>query len=231
MPLCRVAWQTFAARLARAAPLLRGQVPFRQMSSGSVPGSSGENVIYYLCVVGATTAGGFYVYKTINSDKTRYNERIEDIQKRSTAEWKPKPWPPESLESDETETKEVTDANEEAKDAATEETEAVIAGDAQDLREELAESAESEKGEESPVEDANSGVPGGEQGAAANSAATQGTPDNVLNNEVLSSQEEIPEGTPALQTQERPDTSPMGKEATAAQTLQALEVSESNGNA
>lgn len=31
------------------------------MSSGSVPGSSGENLIYYLLVAGAAGAGGYYV--------------------------------------------------------------------------------------------------------------------------------------------------------------------------
>nr|XP_056711813.1 protein MGARP [Euleptes europaea] len=173
MPFCRVAWQTVASRFSRAAPLLRGHVPFRQMSSGNVPGSSGENLIYYLFVVGAASAASFYAYKTVTSDKTRYNERIEEIQRRNTAEWKPKPWPPQSLENDETETKEVTDTNEEAEDAAAEETEGVIAGESRVQSEEHAESTESEKGEESPVEEATSGVPGGEQDATANSEATQ----------------------------------------------------------
>ncbi|XP_060102727.1 protein MGARP-like isoform X2 [Heteronotia binoei] len=143
------------------------------MSSGSVPGSSGENLIYGLFVVGAAGAGIFYAYKVILSDHARYNERIEQIQQRNTEEWKPRPWPPPSLESDETETKEVTDIKEEAKDAAAEETAGVIADEPQVQSEEHAESTESEKGEESPVEEAASGVPGGEQDVSANSEATQ----------------------------------------------------------
>ncbi|XP_048364695.1 protein MGARP [Sphaerodactylus townsendi] len=147
-------------------------VPFRQMSSGNVPGSSGENLIYYLLVVGVSGAAGFYTYRTVSSDKARYNERIEDIRERNTAEWKPKPWPPQSLESDETETKEVTDTNEEAEEASAEEAEGVIADEPEVQSKEYAESAESEKGEESPVEEVTSGAPGGEQEAVANSEAT-----------------------------------------------------------
>ncbi|XP_015267104.1 PREDICTED: protein MGARP [Gekko japonicus] len=174
MPLCRVAWQTLTSRFARAAPQLRTRVPFRQMSS--VPGSSGENMLYSLFVVGAAGAGIFYAYRVIISDRARYNERIEQIQQRNTEEWKPKPWPPPSLESDDTdemETKEVTDTNEEAKGTAAEETEGVVAGKSEVQSEERAESTESEKAEESPAEGATSSVPGGEQDAPANSETSQ----------------------------------------------------------
>ncbi|XP_061440936.1 protein MGARP isoform X3 [Rhineura floridana] len=96
MHLCRVAWQTLASRLTRAAPFLRGHVPFRPMSSGSVTGSSGQKFIYYLIVIGAAGGGGLYAYKTVTSDNARYKKRLDNMQQRSTAEWKPKSWPPQS---------------------------------------------------------------------------------------------------------------------------------------
>ncbi|XP_053111664.1 protein MGARP isoform X2 [Hemicordylus capensis] len=205
MHLCRIAWQNLSSRLTRVTPLLRGHVPFRQMSSGSVPGSSGENLIYYLLVIGAAGAGGFYAYKTVSSDKARYNERIDDIKEKNTAEWKPKPWPPESLESDEMETKEVTEVSEEAK-PATEESEATITGESEVQSEGPTESAEAEKREESPVEEASSGVQEEEQDAAASSEAapTQGTPENALDTKVLSPEEENLEGSAVPAAQERP---------------------------
>nr|XP_060634910.1 protein MGARP [Anolis sagrei ordinatus] len=176
MYLCRVAWQSLASRLTRAAPLLRGHAPFRQMS-GSVPGSSGENIIYYLLVIGAAGAGGFYAYRTISSDKARYNERIEDIQQRTTAEWKPKPWPPQSLENEETDAnEEVAEASEEAKDGAEEaetkeEAEAITTDEAQVQNSTTTESTEVEKEENLPTEEASPDV----QETAASGSGTDET--------------------------------------------------------
>lgn len=89
----------------------------------SVPGGSGENIVYsVLCggaLVGALsyvsllTAGSgwgswdltffdwtFYIvpqaYSTVNSDHNRFNSRLEDIRSRPKAEWVAKPWPPKS---------------------------------------------------------------------------------------------------------------------------------------
>ncbi|XP_077156374.1 uncharacterized protein LOC143819110 [Paroedura picta] len=173
MPLFRVAWQTLASRFGRAAPQLYGHVPFRQMSSGSLLGSSRENLIYGLLAVGFSGACIFYSYRMVTLDNMKYRERIELMEKRTKHEWKPRPWPPSSLESDESETKEATDTSEEPKVAAAEESEGVIGGESQVQSEEHAESMELEKGEESPVEEATSAVPGGEQEAPANSEATQ----------------------------------------------------------
>nr|XP_008110090.1 PREDICTED: protein MGARP [Anolis carolinensis] len=180
MYLCRVAWQSLASRLTRAAPVLRGQASFRQMS-GSVPGSSGENIIYYLLVIGAAGAGGFYAYRTISSDKARYNERVEEIQQRSTAEWKPKPWPPQSLENEETDAKEeVPEASEEAKDAVEkgaeetetkEEDEAITTDEAQVQNPTNTESTKVEKEENSPTEEASPAV----QETAASGSGTDET--------------------------------------------------------
>ncbi|XP_066487853.1 protein MGARP [Tiliqua scincoides] len=210
MHLCRVAWQTVAARLTRAAPLLRGHVPFRQMSSGSVPGSSGENLIYYLLVAGAASAGGYYAYKTVTSDKVRYNERVEDIQQRTTAEWKPKPWPPQSLESDEMETNEAAEASEEAKPATTEETEA---GESEVQNERQTVPTEAEKEEKSPVVEASSDVQEEKQDAPASSEAaqTKGTPEDVSDSKDVSSQENL-EGTLAPASQEKLDTASLDEE-------------------
>nr|XP_034967674.1 protein MGARP [Zootoca vivipara] len=170
MHLCSVAWRPLARRLTQgAAPFVRRQAPFRQMSSGSVPGSSGENIIYYLLVAGATAAGGFLAYRTISSDKARYNERISDMQQRTAAEWKPKPWPPQ--ENDETEANETIAASEEVKDAV-EETAAVTTGESEVENEKHTESAEAQREVESPVEEASSGVQE-EQDAPSSSEAAQ----------------------------------------------------------
>ncbi|XP_028599666.2 protein MGARP [Podarcis muralis] len=173
MHLCSFAWRPLARRLTQgAAPFVRGHAPFRQMSSGSVPGSSGENFIYYLLVAGAAAAGGFLAYRTVTSDKSRYNERISDMQQRTVAEWKPKPWPPQSLENDETEANETTDASEEVKDAVEEETAAVTTGESEVQNEKHTESAEAQREDESPVEEASSGVQE-EQDAPSSSEAAQ----------------------------------------------------------
>ncbi|XP_062992497.1 protein MGARP isoform X2 [Elgaria multicarinata webbii] len=211
MYLCRVAWQTVASRLARAAPLLRGHVPFRQMSSGNVPGSSGENMIYYLFLFGAATTGGIYAYRTVTSDKARYNERINDMQQRNTAEWKPKPWPPQSLESDETD--EVTEGSEEEKDA-DKETETVTTDESEVQHKTSTESTEVQSGEESPVEEASSSVQEEKDAASSSETAqTQETPEDGLDTQDLSPQEEIPEGTPPPAAQERPNTPVVDAEA------------------
>ncbi|XP_030044464.1 protein MGARP-like isoform X1 [Microcaecilia unicolor] len=95
MHLCRAAWRKLVP-LARASstPLLRN-APLRSMSSSSVPGSSGDGLIYYL-VVGVSVAGaGFYIYRTLHRDKARYADRASYIEGRQP-EWKAKPWPPQS---------------------------------------------------------------------------------------------------------------------------------------
>ncbi|XP_036381515.1 apoptosis-inducing factor 1, mitochondrial isoform X8 [Megalops cyprinoides] len=90
---CRTAWQKLAP-LARASSTLcrqnvkrtvlkcdstMTQVPRVQMSSGT-PG--GDNTLY-IVLVGATCLGaGFYAYRTLTSDKSRYHDRISEIASR-----------------------------------------------------------------------------------------------------------------------------------------------------
>uniref|UniRef100_A0A3B3DDN8 Uncharacterized protein n=1 Tax=Oryzias melastigma TaxID=30732 RepID=A0A3B3DDN8_ORYME len=78
---CRAAWQR-SGSAAFSLPV----VPRRSMSS--VPGGSGENIVYSVLCGGA--------YSTVNSDHNRFNSRLEDIRSRPKAEWVAKPWPPKS---------------------------------------------------------------------------------------------------------------------------------------
>ncbi|XP_026796251.1 protein MGARP isoform X3 [Pangasianodon hypophthalmus] len=96
MYLCRAALQRFSplARhsITHRAILHRDVVPRRLMSS--VPGGSGENLVYVVLCGGALAAAGTYAYRTISTDSTRFTDRITEIGARPKNEWKPKPWPP-----------------------------------------------------------------------------------------------------------------------------------------
>ncbi|XP_029450937.1 protein MGARP isoform X2 [Rhinatrema bivittatum] len=95
MHLCRAAWRKLAP-LARAssASLVRN-APQRLMSSSSVPGSSGESMMYYGVVGVCITGAGFYIYRTLKGDKDRFTNRASYIEQQQQ-EWKSKPWPPQS---------------------------------------------------------------------------------------------------------------------------------------
>ncbi|XP_005284410.3 protein MGARP isoform X1 [Chrysemys picta bellii] len=230
MYVCRAAWQALAARLASVsstATLLRKHAPLRQMSSGSVPGSSGENLIYYLFAGVACTAGGYYAYRTITSDKKRYNERIHAIQQSNTAEWKPKPWPPQR---DELEIAEVTEASEQATEALTEEAEALTADESTEQNERSMVSTEAEVEKESPVADASSAVEAAQQEATASleAAQVQEVVGEGLDVAAASAHEDnvdsIQEGT-ASAAQEMPDTSSRNQEAVEDESGQNAEAS------
>ncbi|XP_074761177.1 protein MGARP isoform X1 [Athene noctua] len=121
MYLCRAASQALASRLSRApsaAGRLKQRAPLRQMSSGSVPGSSGENMIYYLLAGVAAFGGLFYAYRVVTSSRTKYIEHLNILQERAEGR-KNQPW---SSKGDEEETAEVTEA-----ETATEEADAVAA--------------------------------------------------------------------------------------------------------
>ncbi|XP_023674140.1 uncharacterized protein mgarpa isoform X2 [Paramormyrops kingsleyae] len=101
MFLCRSARLTLLP-LARKSPagFCRNVVPRRPMSSG-VPGGSGENFVYFaLCGV-SLTAGLAYAYRTVTEDRTRYNDRVTELQARPKHEWQPKLWPPKESEAEE----------------------------------------------------------------------------------------------------------------------------------
>ncbi|KAK7137817.1 hypothetical protein R3I94_013458 [Phoxinus phoxinus] len=99
---CRASWQRCGGPLARLsinrAHLFRDVVPRRLMSS--VPGGSADNILYGILCVGACAGSLTYVYRTVVSDKERFDDRINEIKARPKSEWKPKPWPPKSGEKD-----------------------------------------------------------------------------------------------------------------------------------
>uniref|UniRef100_F7AKX3 Mitochondria localized glutamic acid-rich protein n=1 Tax=Xenopus tropicalis TaxID=8364 RepID=F7AKX3_XENTR len=99
MYLCRAAWQKLApvARNSGTAALLRN-APARQMSSSSVPGSSGSSLPYTIFVCASLTAGGLYVYHTLTRDQARFQDRHEYIRSRPKPETAAKPWPPQVSE-------------------------------------------------------------------------------------------------------------------------------------
>ncbi|XP_068961495.1 protein MGARP isoform X2 [Petaurus breviceps papuanus] len=59
------------------------------MSSKRVPGLAGSNMIYYLFVGVTFSAGGYYAYRTFTSDQSRYTERINNMQAKSTMKESP----------------------------------------------------------------------------------------------------------------------------------------------
>ncbi|XP_014913522.1 apoptosis-inducing factor 1, mitochondrial isoform X10 [Poecilia latipinna] len=90
---CRAAWQRcgpLARRAAYRLPL--DGVQRRPMSS--VPGGSGQNILYTVLCGGALVGALSYGYKTVTSDHDRFNDRISELRARPKTEWTPKPWPP-----------------------------------------------------------------------------------------------------------------------------------------
>ncbi|XP_071411828.1 protein MGARP isoform X1 [Pithys albifrons albifrons] len=121
MSLCRAASQALAFRLGRApaaAGRLKQRAPLRQMSSGSVPGSSGENMIVYLLAGVAAFGGLFYAYRVVSSSRSRYIDHMNVLHERAEGR-KGNPW---SRKEGDEETDEVTEA-----EKATEEADAADA--------------------------------------------------------------------------------------------------------
>ncbi|KAM4809776.1 protein MGARP [Rhinophrynus dorsalis] len=115
MHLCRTAWNKLAplATSRGTAALLRN-APVRQMTSKSVPGSSGEALPYYLFLGCAFTGGGVYVYRTLSRDKDRFQDRHSYLESRPKEEFTPKPWPPQGEEEEISSVSEVTEEATEA---------------------------------------------------------------------------------------------------------------------
>ncbi|KAM4706611.1 protein MGARP [Discoglossus pictus] len=83
MHLCRAAWQRLAPLASRrGSTSLLQTAPLRQMSSGSVPGSSGDALPYYLFVGVSVAGGGFYLYRTLSRDRSRFEDRHEYLANR-----------------------------------------------------------------------------------------------------------------------------------------------------
>ncbi|XP_054594869.2 fibrous sheath CABYR-binding protein isoform X2 [Nothobranchius furzeri] len=90
---CRAAWQRCGLLARRAAHRLP-QEAVQQRLMSSVPGGSGENVLYTVLCGGALVGALSYAYVTVTSDRDRYNERLAEIQARPKTQWVPKSWPP-----------------------------------------------------------------------------------------------------------------------------------------
>ncbi|KAI9541468.1 hypothetical protein NQZ68_029837 [Dissostichus eleginoides] len=110
--------------------ILEGVVQRRQMSS--IPGGSGENILYSLLCGGALVASVAYAYSTVSSDGDRFNDRISEIKARPKTEWVPKPWPPKTGEEEEEEEGEEAAAEEEAAEEAEVGAEEAADGEAAD---------------------------------------------------------------------------------------------------
>ncbi|XP_040029370.2 apoptosis-inducing factor 1, mitochondrial isoform X10 [Gasterosteus aculeatus] len=95
---CRAAWLKCGPLARKAAYRLpRDVVQRRPMSS--IPGGSGENIVYALMCGGAFVGSVAYAYNTLSTDGARFNDRISEINARPKTEWVPKPWPPKSKSS------------------------------------------------------------------------------------------------------------------------------------
>ncbi|KAM9376163.1 uncharacterized protein KZ484_008752 [Pholidichthys leucotaenia] len=70
----------------------------RPMSS--VPGGTGENIMYTVLCGGCFVFALTYAYKTVISDQIRYAERLAELNSRPKKEWVPKPWPPKRKDED-----------------------------------------------------------------------------------------------------------------------------------
>ncbi|XP_071609900.1 protein MGARP isoform X1 [Heliangelus exortis] len=181
MYLCRAASQTLASRLSRApsaASRLKQRAPLRQMSSGSVPGSSGENMIYYLIAGVAAFGGLFYAYREVTSSRRKYIEHMNILHERAEG----RKGRASSRRGDEEETDEVTEATEEAEAGAA----------ARPPAEDESAGGSPETGGESEAPEASPAVEEAQQEVAANSeaAAVQETVSEVLDVAAASDHEE-----------------------------------------
>ncbi|XP_042668884.1 protein MGARP [Centrocercus urophasianus] len=220
MYLCRAASQALAARLSRApssAGRLAQRAPLRQMSSGSVPGSSGENMIYYLITGVAACGALFYTYKVVGSSRSKYIEHVNVLHERGQKH------KADSYKGGEEETAEVTGA-----DVATEEADATTA--AGPAAQEESSGVTPETGGESdlPAADTSTAVEGAQQEAAANleAPAVQETVSEVLDVAAASAPEEnldnVEEGV-ASAAQEMSDTATRNQDADAEESGRASE--------
>ncbi|XP_051784207.1 protein MGARP isoform X2 [Erpetoichthys calabaricus] len=100
MHLWWTAWQRVAP-LVRRPVFTRNVLSLRHMSSSQVPGSSGDNMMYILLTGGCCLGAGFYAYRTVTRDQARFNDRIEELNRRPKQQWTPKPWPPKAVEQEE----------------------------------------------------------------------------------------------------------------------------------
>ncbi|XP_035759596.1 protein MGARP [Egretta garzetta] len=201
--------------------------PLRQMSSGSVPGSSGENMIYYLLAGVAAFGGLFYAYRVVSSSRSKYIEHMNILHERAEGR-KNKPWP---SKGDEEEMAEVTEA-----ETATEEADAVAAAGPAAQDESVGVSPETAGENDLPAPEASPAVEEAQQEAAANlevaanseAAAVQETVSEVLDVADPSAHEEnldsVKEGV-ASAAQEISDAPSRSQDIDAEESGQTSEVS------
>ncbi|XP_054248356.1 protein MGARP [Indicator indicator] len=222
MYFCRAASQVLASRLSRApsaASRLKQRAPLRQMSSGSVPGSSGENMIYYLLAGVAAFGGLFYAYRVVSSSRSNYIEHMNILHERAKRR---------NARGDEEETDEVTEG-----ETATEEAAAVAA--AGPAAQDESSGVSPGTGEENDLlaPDASPAVEEAQQEAAANlevaasseGAAVQETVSEILDVAASSAHEENldKEGAAAAAAEEISDTSSRSEEVDAEESRQTSE--------
>nr|XP_009687603.1 PREDICTED: protein MGARP isoform X2 [Struthio camelus australis] len=145
------------------------------MSSGSVPGSSGESMIYYLLAGVAAFGGLYYAYRTVSSSRSKYIEHMNILHERAEGR-KNKPL---SHKGDEEETTEVTEA-----EAATEATDTVTAAGP---------AAQDESSEVSSETGGESGLPAAVEGTQEEAAANL---EAAANSEAAAVQVSTEETTP-----------------------------------
>ncbi|XP_063191726.1 protein MGARP [Chroicocephalus ridibundus] len=231
MYLCRAASQALASRLSRApsaASRLKQRAPLRQMSSGSVPGSSGETMIYYLLAGVAAFGGLFYAYRVVSSSRSKYIEHMNILHERAEGR-KNKSW--SSREGDEEETAEVPEA-----ETATEEADVAAAAGPTAQDESAGVSPETGGETDLPAPDAPPAVEEAQQEADANlevaanseAAAVQEAVSEVLDVAASSAHEEnldsVKEGE-ASAAPEISDTSLKSQDVDAEESGQTSEVS------
>ncbi|XP_027554659.1 protein MGARP isoform X3 [Neopelma chrysocephalum] len=246
MSLCRAASQALAFRLSRApaaAGRLKQRAPLRQMSSGSVPGSSGENMIIYLLAGVAAFSGLFYAYRVVSSSRNRFIDHMNVLHERAEGR-KGNPW---SRKEGDEETDEVTEA-----EKATEEADAADAAGPAAQDDSAGPAVQDESSGESPeaggendllAPEASPAVEEAQQEATANSEAAANS-EVAANSEAAAVQESVSEvldvaASSALEenldsgkegvastAQELSDTASEGQDADAEESWQSAEVSE-----
>ncbi|KAM4780183.1 protein MGARP isoform 1-T1 [Cyanocitta cristata] len=241
MSLCRAASQALASRLSRApaaASRLKQRAPPRQMSSGSVPGSSGDSMMIYLLAGVAAFGGLFYAYRVVSSSRSKFIEHTNILRERAEGR-KSNPW--SRKEGDEEEMDEVTEA-----EKAMEEADAAAAVEPAAQDESAGPTAQDESSGVSPEDRGENDLPSPEvshpveeaqQEAAASlelaadseAAAMQETVSEVLDVAASSAHEENldsdKEGV-ASAAQEISDTDSKSQNADAEESWQTSEVSE-----
>ncbi|XP_048159217.1 protein MGARP [Corvus hawaiiensis] len=232
MSLCRAASQALASRLSRApaaASRLKQRAPSRQMSSGSVPGSSGDSMMIYLLAGVAAFGGLFYAYRLVSSSHSKFIEHTNILRERAEGR-KSNPW--SRKEGDEEEMDEVTEA-----EKAMEEADAAAAVEPAAQDESAGVSPEDRGENDSLSPEVSHPVEEAQQEAAANlelaanseAAAVQETVSEVLDVAASSAHEENLDSDKeavASAAQEISDTDSKSQDTDVEESWQTSEVSE-----